>query len=1029
MLKSLEDTTLWKRLDEGFKGTDEEVAKELAGNLKRICKEASDRMKAFPSLHPQYTLHDETHLLRVTELMAKIIPEETLGKLNPVEISFLILSAYYHDQGMVLDNEELGALDSNPEFKIFSDTWAIDHPNLHEVQQQLSDKNLSSEEKERCSRIEQELHAALLTDYVRKTHGSKSAKFVRSHEGNPLWEIAGTKFAYLVAMLCESHVKPASDLSREKGFYHDQSVGAYKVNMPYLGLVLRLADILDFDRERTPEALYRTIHFTSAVSLVEWEKHRSVEGWDISPKTVRFDMRCEHPIYQRAALEFMGWIDDELAAAHAIVKQFPFDFQDYKFDLPFRTDVSRIKAKDDAYIYHDLEFSLSRDEVVKLLMMEELYQSPSLSVRELLQNALDALRYRKALIKRDNGADWADGKVYMEHTVDENGYEVVLCTDNGVGMDEQVITRFLTNVGRSYYRSPEFKQERVTFREAGVDFDPCSQFGIGFMSYFMIGDRIIIQTRRDYGPKIGRGKPLVVEINGLGGIIVIRRGSQDQEVGTAVKIIGRKKPRFLDELKDRIKLVDTVDGYALATEYPIEAHCTIPEIEGATSIPPTIAIQTTEMERAGIRLCKTFEQAFSEIDPMMNGLIRASVLTDKNGRLTIENDEAEWILEETLPKLYKTQSYEEISGEYDLDHGTVCLDGILVCGLPGRYGRIPGLGWYANHVSLGRHFFVLDVRGPLKPPLTPARGPPRYFGNEGPSWYRLKHLAGLAQGRLWEQVAEYLDDGDDGNNGEIFWQLAAIHRAMISFMRSGKIWSYVSIPIQKGGKVEWRRISSLEMNKILGDTFSFELTYQYLFGITTQDGAKVLAYDKLEELNSTLYYYNIEETFKEIIVAMSTITLKDGETYLEIRDPIHPEKAPSEFNIDMIKSLPYSGFPRDILSVHLPFPNVNRDHALVKMALDAKYLESPSEIQQFALSVVRGLSRSLRVLSCPEGPIPDIDNANGYVLRRLSHQYFELDWSRYGEDLRPPYAVWLKDIGRFEITEDHFRRWAEISKR
>ncbi len=52
MLKSLEDTTLWKRLNEGFKdASDEDIAKELAVNLKHICKEASYRMKAFPSLH------------------------------------------------------------------------------------------------------------------------------------------------------------------------------------------------------------------------------------------------------------------------------------------------------------------------------------------------------------------------------------------------------------------------------------------------------------------------------------------------------------------------------------------------------------------------------------------------------------------------------------------------------------------------------------------------------------------------------------------------------------------------------------------------------------------------------------------------------------------------------------------------------------------------------------------------------------------------------------------------------------------
>jgi len=86
-LRGLKDTTLWKMLDTGFDETaDEEVSRFLASNLLVSCQEASERMKSTISLHKQFTLHDETHLLRVTELMAKIMPERTLKDLNPIEI-------------------------------------------------------------------------------------------------------------------------------------------------------------------------------------------------------------------------------------------------------------------------------------------------------------------------------------------------------------------------------------------------------------------------------------------------------------------------------------------------------------------------------------------------------------------------------------------------------------------------------------------------------------------------------------------------------------------------------------------------------------------------------------------------------------------------------------------------------------------------------------------------------------------------------------------------------------------------------
>src|SRR5439155_11470238 len=139
-----------------------------------------------------------------------------------------------------------------------------------------------------------------------------------------------------------------------------------------------------------------------------------------------------------------------------------------------------------------------------------------------------ALRHRKAIVKRDDDAEWSGGRVEFEHGVDGQGREFVLCVDNGVGMDQRIVKEFLVRAGRSYYRSPEFERERLTFAQAGADFDPCARFGIGFMSLFMLGDKINIITRRYRGSSGGLGEPLLVEINGIGGLIVLRKGADNQ---------------------------------------------------------------------------------------------------------------------------------------------------------------------------------------------------------------------------------------------------------------------------------------------------------------------------------------------------------------------------------------------------------------------------------------------------------------------------------------------------------------------
>src|SRR5207237_461355 len=105
---------------------------------------------------------------------------------------------------------------------------------------------------------------------------------------------------------------------------------------------LRLADILDFDRERTPDELYRTIHFTSLVSLREWDNHRSVLGWLITPEEIRFTVDCTRPEYHRAVLRFMDWIDIELQGTRTLLRTLPTSAQRYRSHFPEKVNRARI---------------------------------------------------------------------------------------------------------------------------------------------------------------------------------------------------------------------------------------------------------------------------------------------------------------------------------------------------------------------------------------------------------------------------------------------------------------------------------------------------------------------------------------------------------------------------------------------------------------------------------------------------------------------------------------------------------------
>lgn len=1019
-ISKIEETTLWKTLKNGATSEGDENAELLANNLKIICEQSYSRMKYFSSQHPQYTLHDETHFLRVTELMAKIIPEETLRILNPIEISLLILAAHFHDQGMIIENEELEELKDNTEFKVFKDTWIIDHPNYKEINNQLITKNVLSEEFNEVLKKQQELDGALLTDFIRTTHGRRSASYVSTNfSSDSLWNVAGSNLAESVSKLCKSHVQPVSDLSEINGYHYDDSIGGYQVNLIYIALILRLADILDFDRDRTPDMLYKTIHFSNDVSLLEWNKHRSVEGWFIDSSKVRFTMKCEHPAYEKAARQYMDWIDEELYHATSLVNKFPAFAESYKLNLPQSVDRSRIQPKDNQYIYHDLEFNLSRDEIVKLLLTENLYKSSSLCIRELLQNSLDALRYRKAQFKRDSQTEWNEGKVEFVHSLDEHDREIIICNDNGIGMDINVITKFLTNAGRSYYRSPEFERERISLAERNVDFDPCAQFGIGFMSSFMLGDEIVIKTRKDYGQNREGGTPLIVEINGLSGMIVIKEGESSQAYGTSVKIVSRKKPDFFDSWVDKVKLIEVLDGYALATEFPIKGSCDIPEIRDSINVPTSIYKPKTFLEVYKNIDYVTLEQNMEDFDENIKGYLRTSFLIDKDNKINIANDQVKWESDPSLTGF----DLRRIDGEqmeycdkkkfYNRsEFSSICLDGILVSGNPGRTRDGRGLGWVANQIHLERDSYNIDIRGKLKPSLTPERIPPTRSGRLDHSWRRIEDLLFKAQGRLWSSLLNRLNEEYD--DGIIFWKLAAIYKTDLTYCSFDTLYNKVFYPIRdlKGTLVGWKKACDLK-----------EIEPEFIDGrifLKLEDGNYIgISNDLRDWDNKEHSSYKYDDRIATLLLSMSFITKKNEKLIFEIREPHNLNDIPSEWILKTMfsnrLSINYSSHFNNLIGIDLLTKTLNATHPLVKIAIKTSFSQELSNLEQFAGLIVNNYE-TLRD-----------SNGHGRFLRSVGFSYKSIDWGNIDSELKPPYSFINQKREIMSLTEEDFLNWATLT--
>ncbi len=116
------------------------------------------------------------------------------------------------------------------------------------------------------------------------------------------------------------------------------------------------------------------------------------------------------------------------------------------------------------------------------LLGGHLYSNPGVYIRELLQNAVDAIQLRKALDSTYGGP----GRVLIRVLGSDAGGPGVELFDDGVGLDEQETRRFVATIGESSKRGAFGGLE-------GLDF--IGRFGIGLLSCFLVSDEIVIRTR------------------------------------------------------------------------------------------------------------------------------------------------------------------------------------------------------------------------------------------------------------------------------------------------------------------------------------------------------------------------------------------------------------------------------------------------------------------------------------------------------------------------------------------------------
>lgn len=180
------------------------------------------------------------------------------------------------------------------------------------------------------------------------------------------------------------------------------------------------------------------------------------------------------------------------------------------------------------------------------ILANHLYSSPDVFLRELLQNAIDAIR-AKELIEEN----WKEGKIEIEL------YEgsTIVFQDNGTGLTEEEMHKFLAVIGQSSKRDLE---------TGAINEEYIGRFGIGMLSCFMVSNEIVVHTNSEKDNKSWewRGKP--------DGTYSIKELTDGCDKGTTIYL---KCKENCKEYFQQEKIRELVNYYGMLLPYPILLSC------------------------------------------------------------------------------------------------------------------------------------------------------------------------------------------------------------------------------------------------------------------------------------------------------------------------------------------------------------------------------------------------------------------------------------------------------------------------
>lgn len=504
---------------------------------------------------PSLTIHDGSHLDGLWDVLDQITEPCCL---NPAETFVLGATFLTHDLAMsraAVRIKSIGALDRDP---LWNDLLALHvataigfTPSPDEIEEHANNAEIRARTEEVILRRRHAENAEALANSSWKDESTEDEVFLISDEQ------VRRHFGHSIGRIAASHWWDMDQVLREFGG-EDKSGGApswapdWPISTLKLACLLRIADACHLDDRRAPLIL-RLARRIEGTARDHWIFQEKLTFPHRDPSTQRLVFRAKAPFSSKQheawwlCYEMIQQADREIHDCRIALRQSHLNKVLAVTGVAGAESPERMARFVECSGWRPIDAKFHVTDVLSIIDRfagRELYgDDPAVSVRELLQNSIDAVRARRLL--EDRSAEWGQVTVGVDSSTGRLQLKV---GDLGIGMSNVVLLGPLLTFGGSLWSSPLVVTEAHGLLSLG--FRAAGKYGIGFFSFLIIGDEVEVRTRTQ-DDTINDTR--VLEARRDSTRVLIRdatRAERLSDPGTCVVVPITRHENFFDRLRD-----------------------------------------------------------------------------------------------------------------------------------------------------------------------------------------------------------------------------------------------------------------------------------------------------------------------------------------------------------------------------------------------------------------------------------------------------------------------------------------------